>query len=304
MADLQRAPESPDAGSLSTGYALVGVVALFFGIAPSFAKLAFDGGTGPVTLQFGRFALAAVILWAIVLSRSLRATLGSGTHLRLGGLIATTAGASFGYMTSVQFISVPLASLIFFIFPLMVGPLSHLAGHERLTGLRVAALLIGFAGLALVLGPGLQSAHPIGLGLAFGAGTCVAISFLLTRRLSSEIRPLHLTALVTTGCTVVFAVGIAGHEGLQLPTNPVGWTGFLVNVACYVVGLSSLYAAIARLGSVRVAVVVNLEPVISVATAWLLLGQLLSPWQFVGGGIVITGILLMQAERLRAPTSK
>ncbi len=287
--------------SLVFGYALVGVVALFFGIAPTFAKLAFDGGAGPVTIQFGRFLLAAAVLWSIALVRQLPMAVTAGQMLRLAGLIATTAGASFGYMTSVRYIPVPLASLIFFVFPLMVEPLSHIAGQERLTPLRVAALVVGFAGLTLVLGPDLGQAEPIGLALAFGAGSCVAVSFLLTRRLATELRAVSLTALVTTGCTVVFAVGVLAIEGLRLPTGASGWLGFAVNVGCYVVGLSSLYAAIARLGSVRVAVVVNMEPVISVATAWLILGQVLGPWQMVGAAIVISGILLLQAERLRPP---
>lgn len=276
------------------------MVALFFGIAPSFAKLAFDGGAGPVTLQLGRFVLAAAVLWTIVLARGLADPVPARARPVLAGLIATTALASFGYMTSVRYIDVPLASLTFFVFPLMVGPLSHFAGHERLTALRLVALTLGFAGLTLVLGADLQEADPLGIAMAFGAGTCVAISFLLTRHLSGSIRPMHLTAIVTTGCMAAFAAATLA-EGLALPTGKSAWIGYAVNVLCYVVGLSSLYGAIARLGSVRVAVVVNLEPVVSLLTAWVLLGQVLGPWQMLGAGVVIAGILLMQAERFRRP---
>lgn len=289
------APDSPAAG-----YILVVLVAVFFGIAPSFAKLAFDGGAGPVTLQLGRFVLAAAILWTIVRVKGLARPVPARLWPILLGLITTTALASFGYMTSVRNIPVPLASLIFFVFPLMVGPLSHIAGHERLTPVRLLALVIGFGGLMLVLGADLRDADPIGVALAFGAGTCVAISFLLTRHLSGSIRPMHLTAIVTTGCAIVFTLA-TGVEGIRLPDGDSAWIGFTVNVMCYVVGLSSLYGAIARLGSVRVAVVVNMEPVVSLATAWLLLGQVLGPWQLLGGGVVIAGILMMQAERLRRP---
>jgi drug/metabolite transporter (DMT)-like permease len=284
--------------STTTGYLLVVCVALFFGIAPSFAKLAFDGGAGPVTLQLGRFVLATGILWLLVHVGRLARPVPRGKWTTIAGLVATTAAASFGYMTSVKYIPVPLASLIFFVFPLMVGPLSHLVGHERLTPLRTSALVIGFAGLVLVLGAELQAADPVGVALAFGAGSCVAASFLLTRHLAGAFRPLHLTAMITTGCAVVFTLATA-IEGVRLPAGDLPWIGFTVNVLCYVVGLSTLYAAIARLGSVRVAVVVNMEPVISVVTAWLLLGQVLGPWQLLGAGIVIAGILLMQAEGRR-----
>lgn len=298
---MTSAPVAP-ADSPASGYLLVALVALFFGIAPSFAKLAFDGGAGPVTLQLGRFVLAALILWAIVRSRALTGPIRRQHWPVLTALVATTAAASFGYMTSVRYIDVPLASLIFFVFPLMVGPLSHLAGHERLTPLRLVALAIGFAGLTLVLGADLHDADALGVALAFGAGSCVAISFLLTRHLSGSIGAMHLTAIITTGCALVFSVAVFA-EGLTLPSGTSAWTGYIVNVLCYVVGLSSLYGAIARLGSVRVAVVVNLEPVVSLVTAWLLLGQILGPWQMLGAGVVIAGILLMQAERIRRPDS-
>jgi drug/metabolite transporter (DMT)-like permease len=291
-------PPASSGESLVTGYVLVALVAVFFGIAPSFGKLAFDGGTGPVTLQLGRFVLAVCVVWVIVRVRGLARPVPRRLWGLLAGLIATTALASFCYMTSVRLIPVPLASLTFFVFPLMVAPLSHLAGHERMTPLRLVALVLGFAGLALLLGADLKDADPVGVTMAFGAGTFVAISFLLTRQLSGSLGPMHITAIVTTGCLVIFAAA-AGIEGVQLPTGQLPWLGFIVNVLCYVVGLSSLYGAIARLGSVRVAVVGNMEPVISVVTAALLLGQVLGPWQMLGALVVLGGILLMQAERIR-----
>ena len=286
--------------SLATGYLLIALVAVFFGIAPSFGKLAFDGGAGPITLQLGRFILAVGVIWIIVRMRGLARPVPRRSWGLLAALITTTALASFGYMTSVSLIPVPMASLTFFAFPLMVGPLSHLVGHERMTPLRLVALALGFAGLSLLLGADLKDADPLGVAMAFGAGTCVAISFLLTRQLSGSLRPLHITAIVTTGCLVIFAVATA-VDGLRLPTGHLAWLGFMVNVLCYVVGLSSLYGAIALLGSVRVAVVGNMEPVVSVVTAALLLGQVLGPWQMLGALVVFGGIVLMQVERIRRP---
>lgn len=302
MRPLSNPPSTPPVESPVTGYVLVALVAIFFGVAPSFAKLAFDGGSGPVTLQLGRFLLAAIILWAIVRARGPLRPVPRSLWPMLLALIVCTALASFGYMTSVSFIPVPLASLTFFVFPLMVAPLSHFAGHERLTPLRIVALAVGFAGLALLLGADLRDADAIGVALAFGAGSCVAVSFLLTRQISGSLGPLHITAIVTTGCLAIFAVATV-IEGVRLPAGATAWIGFGVNVLCYVVGLSSLYGAIARLGSVRVAVIGNMEPVISVITAGVLLGQMLGPYQMVGAGVVIAGILLMQGERLRRPAS-
>lgn len=287
----------PKTGSLAVGYAMVGIVALFFGIAPTFARLAFDGGTGALTLQVLRFALCAGLLWTLVLATRLPRRIPRGRLPALLGLAVLTGLSSYGYMTSVRHVPVPLASLTFFVFPLMVAPLSHLAGHEPLTGRRVLALAIGFLGLALVLGADFSHANPLGIGLAFGAGSCVALSFLLTRRLAHEIAPMVLSAQVTTIAGIAYVVLVVADGGFEPPVDTRGWVGLVTNAVCYAVGLSFLYASIRRLGSVRVAVVVNLEPVISVLTAWIVLGQILAPLQALGAAVVLAGIALIQTER-------
>lgn len=282
-----------------TGFVLVAVTALFFGTAPTLARLSFDGGADAIALQLFRFLFGAVGLWGLAVARGIGGRVPRHRLGLLAALAVLVAASSYGYMTSVRYIPVPLATLTFFVFPLLVGLLSHLVGDERLTRRRSLALVIGFAGLSLVLGGGLSGGDPAGIVLAFGAGTCVALSFLVTRRLTSEIPPVRLTAILSTVLAVVYAGIAVAHGGVELPRTRIGWTGLIGNSVCYVVGLSCLYAAIHRLGSVRVAVVVNTEPVISVLAAAIILGELLTPMQGLGAVVVLAGILVMQRESAR-----
>lgn len=289
---------SAAAGGLA-GLGFVVLTALFFGAAPTFARLAFDGGTGTLTLQFARFVFAAVGLWLLlaVLGRPVRIP-----RRRLGLLallVLLSACASYGYMTSVRHIPVPVASLVFFTFPLMVGPLAHLIGDERLTIRRVVALAVGFAGIALVLEGGVDHAEPLGLTLAFGAGTCVAVSFQVSRRLTTEIPAALLTATVASACAVGCGLLLAVHGELDLPATARGWAGVLGNAIGYTVGLSCLFEAIRRLGAVRTAIAGNLEPVVSVAFAAIVLNETLSGAQLAGGAVVLAGIALAQQGRPR-----
>jgi drug/metabolite transporter (DMT)-like permease len=296
-------PQPPVVGSLS-GFAFIIVTALFFGSAPTFARLAFDGGTGALTLQLARFALAGAGL-SLLLAVTGRPMVIRRHHLPLlAALVVLSGGASYGYMTSVRSIPVPVASLVFFTFPLMVGPLAHLLGDERLTLRRVLALAVGFTGIALLLEGGMAHADPIGLAMAFGGGTCVAVSFQVSRRLTVDIPPLLLTATVASACALFSGTLIALHGGLQLPTDARGWTGVLGNAVAYTVGLTCLFAAIQRLGTVRAAVAVNLEPVVSVALAAAVLGEALTGIQLVGAFIVLAGIVLAQGRRPRPTSSR
>jgi drug/metabolite transporter (DMT)-like permease len=287
---------SPAAGTL-VGLGFVALTALFFGAAPTFARLAFDGGTGTLTLQFARFAFAGIGLW-LVLAAIGRPVRIPRRHLPLlAVLVVLSGGASYGYMTSVRYIPVPVASLVFFTFPLMVGPLAHLIGDERLTLRRVLALVVGFGGIVLVLEGGLGHADPWGLALAFGGGTCVAVSFQVSRRLTAEIPAMLLTATVATASAAVCGVLIALHGELDLPASARGWIGVAGNAVAYTVGLSCLFEAIRRLGAVRTAIAGNLEPVISVAVAAVVLDEALSGVQLAGAAVVLAGVALAQGRR-------
>ncbi len=179
----------------------------------------------------------------------------------------------------------------------MVGPLAHLIGDERLSLRRVAALGVGFSGLALVLGGGMAGADPVGLALAFGGGTCVAVSFQVSRRLTVDIPPPQLTAIVAVGSGLVCVAALAVNGEIQPPETARGWIGVLGNAVSYAVGLTCLFASIRHLGAVRTAVTINLEPVVSVALAAAVLGEALSLVQLLGGLVVLAGILLAQGGR-------
>jgi drug/metabolite transporter (DMT)-like permease len=64
----------------------------------------------------------------------------------------------------------------------------------------------------------------------------------------------------------------------------------------YVIALTALYATIARLGSVRSAAISNLEPLITIIIAFLLLGERLTPSQMLGGSLII-GALFFSRSR-------
>lgn len=291
----RRPADPPSSAQTLAGFGFIIVTAVFFGSAPTFARLAFDGGTGALTLQLARFGLAGVGL-SVLLALTGRPMVIRPRHLPLlAALVVLSGGASYGYMTSVRSIPVPVASLVFFTFPLMVGPLAHLLGDERLTGRRVLALGVGFGGIALLLEGGMGHADPLGLALAFGGGTCVAVSFQVSRRLTVDIPPLLLTAAVAGACALFCAALIALQGGLEPPSGTRGWVGVAGNAIAYTVGLSCLFAAIKNLGTVRAAVAVNLEPVVSVVLAGVVLGDALTGVQLTGALVVLGGIVLAQS---------
>ena len=285
---------------LLLGYGYISLMVFAFGSAPTLSRLAFEGGVGAFTLQSIRFLSCAVILSLILFARRQFVVLDRRQKWLLLGLMVVTTTASFGYGTSVKYIPVPLASLIFFIFPVLVGPLAHIVGDEKLTHVRVAALLVGFSGLSLVLAPTLGSVDIRGVLLALLGGVSVAVSFLFMRRLTVSVPSMQLSAMVTAGASCLFIGAVLGWEGYTPPTTSLGWFGVIANAGVYTIGLVCLYAGVRRLGSLRAAIVSNVEPIISLLIAAAVLGQLLELTQLFGAAIVVSAIFLMQNEaRLR-----
>lgn len=290
------AVEAPDRARELAGFAFLGTMALVFGSAPTFAKLAFDGGIDAISLQVFRFTITfSSILAAMLVARHFPRI--NRRHLpRLCLLAVATAVSSFCYMTAVDYVSVAVASLTFFTFPLIVGPLSHVLGLDRLTRRKTLSIVVAFAGLCLVLGGDLNLDWR-GVSLAFAAGATVAASFVVARPLTSDLPALTITAFATgLPCALYLGFALANAE-LVFPGTLKGTIGVFGNALCYAVGLGCLYASIARLGALRTAVLINIEPLVSVAAAFLVLGQAIGPLQMAGAAIVVAGILLMTCDR-------
>tara|TARA_Y100000588_G_scaffold308439_1_gene332992 strand:+ start:1002 stop:1682 length:681 start_codon:yes stop_codon:yes gene_type:complete len=212
-------------------------------------------------------------------------------------LLALSTGlSSFCYMTSVRYIPVAIASLTFFTFPLIVAPASHILKLDRLNGLKIAAMFVAFSGLCLLLGGG-YLLDWLGILMAFSAGLCVATSFIVAKPLTEDLSPLTL-ATISTGipCMVYLFITFSLSQ-FVIPNNLVGSFGVVGNSLCHALGLTCCYAAIARLGALRTAVFMNIEPLISVLVAYLLLGQTITTIQMLGVFGVIFGILLISYKR-------
>ena len=133
------------------GAALAGAAGIGFAANSTAAKIAYGGGTNPLTFLTLRSTVAALLVLAIIIvsRRSL--------HLPMRRRIAALAiGAllgvySYGLLSAIQFIPVALAVLIFYTFPLLTNIYAWISGQERPTVRSVGALLVAFLGLAQVL---------------------------------------------------------------------------------------------------------------------------------------------------------
>ncbi|KPY30537.1 hypothetical protein ALQ60_02831 [Pseudomonas syringae pv. papulans] len=269
------------------------------------ARIAFDHDTGLLLAILCRSGVTLLVLVSLVLWQRERLSLPASTwrwQLLLGLLIATQ---SFCIYSAVARIPVALALLVVNVSPILLALLTWALGGARPT--RRAAGMMGLIlfGLTLALdvpqrlsNPG--SSEPQWLeGVAYASTAAVVFAFALW------ITDNKLAGMLTMAVVFVVAA-IAGSSGVLpggvgLPTSSVGWSALASLVVLYGLGFSLLFICMARLDIARNAPVMNIEPVASLLFGWLILDQLLSSGQVVGGLIVVSGIVLLTWRRAQSP---
>ena len=98
------------------------------------------------------------------------------------------------------------------------------------------------------------------------------------------------------GCCEALSLSILGlaQGAVKLPLTAEGWVGFGGVALSHTIGTLTFFGAIPLLGAVRAAMITNLEPVLGILFAMLVLGERLSPIQGAGAALVIVSIFAME----------
>jgi drug/metabolite transporter (DMT)-like permease len=298
------------AGGAGLGLALVS--AATFGTSGAFAASLLEAGWTPGSAVTVRVVVAALVLTPLALLQ-LRGRLG---QLRRGRRTVTTygivavAGAQLCYFNAVQHLSVAVALLLEYSGALLVVGWLWLR-HKQVPGrLTVVGAAVAVSGLALVLDlAGSSELDPVGVLWGLGAAVGLATYFVLSAGTDDALPPLVIAwGGLTVGGGVLLAAGLIGVLPLAAPRTDVTLLDTQMSWLVPVLGLSLVAAVVAyvagivaaRLLGAKVASFVGLTEVLfAVVFAWLLLGQLLTPVQLVGGVLVVAGIAVVRVDELR-----
>jgi len=281
------------------GIALAVLCGCAYGIAPPLARLTYDAGADVWTVSTARFVAGVLAIGALVwLGRGLRRLPARANWGALGlGLISTVT--SLGYMGAIYFIPASLAVLIFYTFPLLVAVGARWTEGEPLTPIKLAGLSVAFVGLAVALGVTFDDLDRRGVALAALAAVGAAAHVLAVSRVArwtgGATLPLNLRSMsVALGFNLLL---LAWNGGPTWPAGEVGWVALGGTMAFFTVGVTSMYAAIARLGPVRASILLNLEPLVAILAAIVLLGERFGPHQILGAALVLGAVLWVQLKR-------
>jgi drug/metabolite transporter (DMT)-like permease len=272
-------------------------------------ELALDG-LPPLTVVLGRVGLAAVVLTAVVWlgGDRLPRDLGTWGLLVMMGLLNNAV--PFGLIVWGQGrIDSGLASILNATTPLFTVLLAHaLTDDEKLTRNKLAGVLFGLAGVAVLIGPTALShiAQDLWGQFAVLAAACsYALAGIHGRRLH-QLPPLTAAAGMLIGATALLAPAV-------LLLEPQGWRGANLTAIAGVVGLAlpctavayGLYFAILRAaGATNLLLVTFLIPVSAILLGTTFLGERLEAAAFAGMALIGAGLACVDGRLLSLCASR
>lgn len=291
--------KSPAASSFGIGltFAIVGV--LCFSLRPIFIKLAYAWAEDPVTLLALRMAFSAPFFIGVALltRQTARANpLSRRDFIQVAALgLLSYYAASYLDFVALQYISAGLGRLLLFLYPTFVVILSAAFMARPMSRRESLALVLTYAGLALVLVRGLGHNPDIlrGAGLAIASAVCYAIYLVagaeVVRRVGSLRFSAYAMIMATTACVLQFLV-LRPTSALDLPAPVFGYAAAMA-VFSTVAPVFLTAEALRRIGANTVAIVGALGPVSTISLGWLGLEEVMTPLQLGGVGLVLAGVL-------------
>jgi drug/metabolite transporter (DMT)-like permease len=261
------------------------------------AKLGLEGAA-PITFLALRFCIVTVLMLAIVLATRAPwprrpAEIG---HILVVGLIMQAIYFSAAYLAFDAGVTAGGLALIVGMQPVVTAVLAAPWLGERVRPLQILGLVLGVAGIVLVLGEKLGA----GLGSPFGIAVAVLALFAITTGTLYQKRFCPRFDLWTGG-TLQFGIAALATSAVALAfeDNSITWTPAFAGALAYLVLINSIIAIallnlMLRRGEAgRVASLFFLVPPGAALVAWLLLGETLGLAALFGMAVATVGVALV-----------
>ncbi|MCJ2142598.1 DMT family transporter [Methylobacterium sp. E-066] len=265
-------------------------------------------GLPPLTLVVLRVGLAALILNLVLPLTGLRLPRGLRIWTACLGMSLLNNVLPFCLIVWGQtHIASGLAAILNATTPLFTVIVAHLlTTDERMTGNRLAGVLVGLGGVAVMVGPTALAGLSAGLlaQLAvLGAALSYAFAGVFGRRfLRLGVPPLAVAAgQVTMSTLVLLPVALAVDRPWTLPIPGAPVWGAVFGIATLSTALAYVlyFRILARAGATNLSLVTFLIPVSAILLGALVLGEHLEPRHYLGMALIGCGLAAIDGRLLR-----
>jgi drug/metabolite transporter (DMT)-like permease len=281
---------------------MLALLALIWASSFMFIKVAVRE-LAPATLIAGRIALAALVL-TLVASASLGAARTTSELRRFAGPLVVVGLLN----TAVPFwllswgetrIDSGLAAIIQAALPIFMAAIAFgFFPSERVSGLRLVGVLVGFLGVALLVGAQPEG-QILGALAVVGMATFYAIGTLLAGRYLSDTPPV----VVALGTCWVAAIAVLGPGIAQaphrLPGGKVIASVVVLGIVCTALAYLLFFAIVSGAGAARAGLVTYLVPPVALVYGAVFLDESIGRAALLGLALILGGVALGSRARVQ-----
>ena len=250
-----------------------------------------------LSLRFFISGLIGVAI-ALALGQSFRLTKAQWRATIIFGICQNALYLGLNFV-AMQWVEAGLASIIASTMPLIVATLGWAVLGDRLRPMALLGLILGFVGVALIMGGRLEGGLDwTGIVFCILGAIALAIATLSVRGASSGGNVMMIVGLQMFVGSACLAVVAAFTETIE-----VTWSWQLIVAFLYTTFVPGLLATwvwftlVNMIGAVKAATFHFLNPFFGVAVAWALLGEKMGAMDVIGVAIVAAGILAVQLSK-------
>lgn len=288
--------------------------AVIFGFSFLFTKTALDS-LDMFQLLGSRFLVAAAFMFILKALKVIEVKI---TRVKMKDLLVVAILQPVLYFIfetiGVDLTSASESGILIALIPVVVAIFAAMILKERLAPLQWLSILASVGGVVLITLPGFQggSGKLIGILALFGAVLAAGLYQIFSKKASRTSSPVEVTYMMMWVGAIFF--NTLGGLKFALASNISGYFSSFMNPATlfalfYLGILSSVGAlfcmnyALSRLTPSKVAVFINLTPVISVLAGVLFRGESFAPVQFLGAAIVLFSVWGVGTGKSESPAA-
>lgn len=278
---------------MSGGYFFIISAAVCWGLIGIFSSLAFAEGVAPMEVAFWR----ALITWFCFAGQAFirKETYLDKKDIPLLGMFALFGIAIFyiSYQYAVKTGGAAFAAVLLYTAPAWVVLVAFFVYRERLTRVKIGAVVLVIVGVFLISRSGGDSGAPVKIGVVavlsgLTSGFCYSLYYTMGKYFAKKYSSANLFLYVLPVGALFILPFVTFTE-----KTVVAWTALIaVSVISTFIANYCYYQGLKFLEAGRASIVATLEPVVAAVTAYIFLGEYFTLTGYFGASLIVAAVLV------------
>jgi drug/metabolite transporter (DMT)-like permease len=251
----------------------------------------------PTVSAFYRFFIASIILFAVLKKKFPDEKILKEDRIRMavGGLFGVTLYFFFENY-SVFFTSASNVAILISTIPIFTLLSQRIIFKERITMHKAVGALLSVIGIVIIIASkekiSLFSKGTLGDLMALAAALCWVVYNVITSKFKGSYKSITVTTYQAIWGTIFLSPSLFFHH-ITVPSKSVILNLVFLAIFCSFIAYVMYVYCLQKLGATVITTYINLQPIISLASARILLKENITIYQIVGSAVIILGVSLV-----------